>query len=426
MIHPLPLALSLADSAGGAHISPADSTVDKTLLGDKITPIIQFLFQKEPWVMWGGAILAAVVAVVVLRWLWLRRQPILHWLTTRTAPVKAALVATVLLAVLATGGLAYKANQFVATDKRFCNGCHIFIGAGYTWVKPDTGNYTVVPRLEGKHDSLGCHTCHPLKPLKEGVKLILWMSGLRDKEIPLHAKVPRKICEQCHVQGRAEDKDKWKAIAATAGHRAHLESDSSALKGKVECLTCHALIAHRFPPTDSTCGQSNCHKQNETRIVLGKMKGQGDFHCVGCHQFTARVPALATRDSAASTLTPAIKSCFRCHAMQQRLPDFDERKDPHKGTCGMCHNPHIQTKKEDAIKTCSTRECHGLWNQVPFHAGAQHRKKATQCTLCHAPHAARVDAATALDATNGCVTMHLDRDSSRRCRSTLRLRSVSR
>jgi hypothetical protein len=79
--------------------------------------------------------------------------------------------------------------------------------------------------------------------------------------------------------------------------------------------------------------------------------------------------------------------------MQQRLPDFDERKDPHKGTCGMCHKPHTQTTKEETIKTCSTQECHGLWNLIPFHAGAQHRKKALQCTLCHAPHAARVDAA---------------------------------
>jgi hypothetical protein len=391
MIRPLPLALSLQDSAGGVRIHSADSSV-ASLQGDRITPIIQWFFQKAPWVMWGGVVIALVVLFLLLRWLWPRRQQIIPWIRTRSSTVKFALVGAAVVAVGLAATAGYGGYHFVETDKRFCNGCHIFVGSGQRFVLADSGNYTVVPMLEGKHDSLGCHTCHPLKPMKEAVKLIFWMSGLRDKEIPPHAKVPRKICEQCHVQGRAEDKEKWKAIAATAGHRAHLESDSSALKGKVECLTCHALIAHRFPPTDSTCGQSNCHKPIETRIVLGKMRGQGDFHCVGCHQFTARVPALATRDSAVSTLTPAIRSCFRCHAMQQRLPDFDERKDPHKGTCGMCHNPHIQTRKEEALKTCSTRECHGLWNQVPFHAGAQHRRKALQCTLCHSPHAARVDA----------------------------------
>ncbi len=127
MIHPLPLALSLQDSAGGARLSPTDSTVDKTLLGDKITPIIQFIFQKQPWVMWTGAVIALVLAVIILRWLWIRRQPILHWVTTRGTAVKVALIATILLAMGVAGGLAYKANEFVATDKRFCNGCHIFV-----------------------------------------------------------------------------------------------------------------------------------------------------------------------------------------------------------------------------------------------------------------------------------------------------------
>ena len=376
---------------------PIDSTIDVTLLGDKITPVIQWIFQKQPWVMWTGAVIGAAVAATILGYLWVHRQAIRGWLTTRSTRVKTALVTAGVLAVVGAGGLAFEANHFVETDKRFCNGCHIFIGTGQVWVQPDSGNYTVVPKLEGKHDSIGCHTCHPLKPAKEGIKLIFWMSGLREDSIPPHARVPREICENCHVKGQA--KETWQAIAATAGHRTHFESDSSALKDKVECLTCHALTAHRFPPTDSTCGQSECHKQDETRIILGRMKGVGDFHCVGCHEFTAKVPALATRDSAASTLTPAIKSCFRCHAMQERLPDFDERKDPHNGTCGMCHKPHTQETNEETLKTCSTRECHGLWNEIPFHAGAQHRKKAKECTLCHLPHAARVDA-------SDCVPCH--------------------
>jgi hypothetical protein len=379
------------DSARALVFDPIDSTVDVTLLGDKITPVIQWIFQKQPWVMWTGAIIGVAVALTILGYLWVHRQAIRTWVTTRHARVKAAMVAAGALAVLGAGGLAFEANHFVETDKRFCNGCHIFIGTGQAWIQPDSGNYTVVPKLEGKHDSIGCHTCHPLKPMKEGVKLILWMSGIREDSIPPHARVPREICENCHVKGQA--REEWEAIAATAGHRTHFESDSSALKDKVECLTCHALTAHRFPPTDSTCGQSDCHKPAEFRIVLGKMKDVGEFHCVGCHEFTAKVPALATRDSAAGTLTPAIRSCFRCHAMQERLPDFDERKDPHNGTCGMCHRPHTQETKEETLKTCSTRECHGLWNEIPFHAGAQHRKKAKECTLCHAPHAARVDAA---------------------------------
>jgi hypothetical protein len=318
-----------------------DSTVDVTLLGDKITPVIQWLFQKEPWVMWAGALLGAAIAIAVLAWLWVHRQTVLGWLTTRNTRVKTALVATAVLAVVAGGGLAYKANDFVSHDKRFCNGCHIFVGTDQAWVKPDSGDYTVVPKLEGKHDSIGCHTCHPLKPMKEQSSS---SSGCPDSVISPAAR-----------QGAAGDlrglpcEGPGGRVAGGRRHRRAPDPSPSPTRrlsgrGRVP----HLPRPHRppLPPTDSTCGRSECHKMDETKIVLGKMKGQGDFHCVGCHEFTAKVPALATRDSAASTLTPAIKSCFRCHAMQERLPDFDERKDPHNGTCGMCHKPHPDHEQE--------------------------------------------------------------------------------
>ena len=44
------------------HGEVLDSTVDHTLLPDAITPIVQWIFQKPPWLMWTGAILAAVLA----------------------------------------------------------------------------------------------------------------------------------------------------------------------------------------------------------------------------------------------------------------------------------------------------------------------------------------------------------------------------
>jgi hypothetical protein len=193
------------------------------------------------------------------------------------------------------------------------------------------------------------------------------------------------------VQGEA--KATWQAIAATAGHRTHLESDSSALAGKIECLTCHARTAHRFPPVNATCGQSGCHNQAQTHIVLGKMaKADLALHCTGCHNFTAEVPRLATRDSAAGTLRPAIQQCFACHEMKSRIPDFDAARDPHKGTCGMCHNPHTQTTPAAAKASCTTAGCHDTWRNEPFHMGQQHRTMARDCTTCHTPHAARVDA----------------------------------
>ena len=137
-----------------------------------------------------------------------------------------------------------KSYDFMMNDKRMCNGCHVFVPSGQVIERPDTGDYTLVNKLEGKHDTLNCHACHAFNARKEAVKMVLWMSGVRDSTIPKHGTVPRNVCEQCHKQGEA--KKTWQAIAKTAGHRTHLESDSSALKGKVECLTCHARSAHRF------------------------------------------------------------------------------------------------------------------------------------------------------------------------------------
>lgn len=385
------------DSIQTVHGPAVDSVVDKTLLPDPVIPVIQWIFQRPPWVMRGGVLLAAVIVAHILRWLWPRRQAIFGWLSTRSRGLKAAMLGSVGLVVLLAVGLGYKSYHFVETDRRFCNGCHIFISSGQTWEHPDTGYYSLVPNLEGKHDTLSCHACHPLKPMKEAVKLVFWMSGVRGKEIPPHAKVPRTTCEQCHVKGAA--KETWQAIAATAGHRTHLESDSSALKGKVECLTCHARTAHRFVPADSTCVQQGCHLTDETGIQLGRMAGQSELHCIVCHQFTKPVAALATRDSAAGALRPDFRQCLSCHQMEQQLTQFSVALDPHIGTCGMCHNPHEQAKPADAMRSCTSAQCHTNWRDIAFHAGAAHRRVEKNCTLCHEPHAARVDA-------SDCKTCH--------------------
>jgi len=385
------------DSLRTVHGAAIDSVVDKTILPDPVIPIIQWIFQRPPWVMWGGVLLGAAIVALILRWLWPRRQLIFGWIRTRSRGLKVAMVGALCLIALLAVGLGFKSYHFVETDRRFCAGCHIFISSGQAWEHPDTGYYSLVPQLEGKHDTLSCHACHELKPVKEAVKLVFWMSGVRGKEIPPHAKVPRKTCEQCHVTGAA--KETWQAIAATAGHRTHLESDSSALKGKVECLTCHARTAHRFLPADTTCVQQGCHLTADTRIKLGRMSGQSELHCTVCHKFTKPVAALATRDSAAGALRPDFRQCLSCHQMKERLPGFATGPDPHSGTCGMCHDPHAQARPKDALKSCTDAQCHSTWREVKFHTGAAHRKVQLQCITCHDAHAARVDA-------SDCQTCH--------------------
>ena len=383
-------ATALQDSVQSPHRSLVDSVVVHSPLPDPIVPIVQWIFQKPGWLMLSGIILGTVIAVTFVIVLWRRRGAIGHWLVTRDRGVKLALGGVLLVLLGLIGAAGYKTYHFAMHDNRFCQGCHIFVPSGQIVERPDTGTYLLVNALEGKHDTLSCHACHPFELKAQTMELVAWMTN-RPEVVPPHAKVPRHICEQCHVQGEA--KDKWQRIATTAGHRTHLESDS--LKGKVECLSCHALSAHRFPPTDSTCAnQQGCHLTQDVAVKLGKMRGQADMHCNACHQFTADVPLLATRDSAAGTLTPATRQCASCHAMKAKLAaiGFDPAKDPHGGTCGMCHNPHTNIQPKDAIKSCASAQCHATWRDVAFHSGAVHRRVAQNCTLCHAAHAARVDA----------------------------------
>ncbi|MEP7325395.1 MAG: hypothetical protein ABI836_05540 [Gemmatimonadota bacterium] len=381
---------ALQDSAAGVAAGQAqalDTVAAHPSFSDPVITVVQFIFQQSPLVMWGGVVLAAIVAALLLRLLWHRRHAIGLWLHTRSTAVRVSLAALVLVVLLGASATGYRTYDFVQRDNRFCSGCHIFVTSGQVMVRPDSGDYTLVNRLEGKHDTLSCHACHALKPFKEAVKMVWWMSGTRDENIPPHAKVPREVCANCHIRGEA--KAKWQEIATTAGHRVHLESDSSALKD-VQCVTCHALEVHRFVPVDSTCSQRGCH--TDTRIQLGKMAGQSGLHCTVCHDFTAEVPRLATRDSAAGTLVPTLAKCSSCHQMKALLVEFDPARDPHSGTCGDCHDPHRQKTPAEARLTCASAGCHATWRDNAFHGGPNHRRVAQQCTLCHIPHRARVDA----------------------------------
>jgi hypothetical protein len=375
-----------------------DSTVVKSPLPDPLVPIVQWLFQKPGWVMVVGIVVAGLVALAALVFLWRRRRAIGTWLVTRNRGAKLAMAGAVGAVLLLVFGTGLKAYDYMMHDNDFCRGCHIFVPSGQVFVHPDTGTYLLVNRLEGKHDTLECHACHAFQLEAQTKELVYWMIARPDK-IPPHAKVERRVCEGCHVQGAA--KKTWARIATTAGHRTHLESDSSALKD-VACLTCHARTAHRFQPADTTCAQKGCHLTDEVQIRLGRMAARFDpgapplpneeqLYCNACHQFTAEAQFVSP-DSAAGLLRPASRQCFGCHEMRTLLARFNDARDPHGGTCGMCHNPHTDAKPSDALKSCADAQCHATWREVDFHTGAAHRKVAQRCETCHVPHQARVDA----------------------------------
>jgi hypothetical protein len=330
----------------------------------------------------GGAL-----ALLVVWFLWTRRPKMLSWFFDAPRGARLMFIGVNVAVLLAAVGSAGFGFNYMMHDNDFCKGCHIFVPSGQAWVKPDTGNYLLVNALEGKHDTLSCHSCHPFEIRAQTKEMLMWIAA-RPEDVPPHGRVPQEICAKCHVQD--DPNHTWQRIATTAGHAIHLARDTTPTGGRIQCLTCHARSAHRFVAQDTTCAMSGCHETNT--IKLGRMAAQTNMHCTLCHQFNAEPGIHASTDSAKQVLIPGERQCLACHGMQQLTAAFDFSKDPHKAQCGTCHNPHNQTVARDADKQCA--ECHKDWRDVAFHTGAVHSGvvRPTACTQCHQPHAARVDA----------------------------------
>ncbi len=360
-------------AASGDSLLGHAPTVESPLPGG-VAAVVRLVFNQPSWFQITSAIVGVLVVVTVFLYLWRRRAAIVAWVRTRRRSVQIAVVVGLVAVALGAAGFGTFSWNYMQHDNGFCTGCHV-MGPAYA-------RFT-----ESEHKTLSCHACHQQSIAASMRQLYLWVAE-RPAEIGPHAKVATAVCAQCHI---TDQKEVWQRIATTAGHRTHLESDSSALTG-VQCVTCHGVEVHHFAPLDRTCAQAGCHDMNT--IALGKMRGQTALHCTSCHRFTADVPALATRDSAAGTLVPSERQCFSCHQMRDRLAgmNMDPSRDPHRGSCGMCHNPHRQEQPTAARATCTNAGCHADWRKEPFHVGPGHRRVGERCTTCHLPHQARVDA----------------------------------
>ncbi len=357
----------------GPEMLAQDSVVVESPLPGGPAAVFRFLFNFPQWAQIAGFFVGLVVAFFVFRYLWQRHEAILTWIKTRSRGIKWALgsgAVVGVLIVIAVGGATWNYTQY---DNGFCTGCHI--------MEDPFGKFSTGA---GRHEDLKCHDCHRQPITTSMWQLFLWVAE-RPEEITAHAPVPNERCDECHATGQDST---WQRIATTAGHRVHIESDSSAL-AKVMCVTCHGEEIHRFVPVAKTCGQSDCHISEDTKIVLGTMADQTAAHCTECHRFTADVPLLATYDSARGTLIPNDVQCFSCHRMEELLSDFNPRLDPHDGTCGLCHAPHSQEQPIEASSTC--KDCHADSRDTPFHVGNNHIEDEENCLTCHPPHASKVD-----------------------------------
>ena len=330
--------------------------------------------------MIGGPVILVVLGVLVVLLVW-KRNAILSWWRGASPQVKAgiyAIVGLVFTVALLMGGWVW---NYVQHDNEFCNSCHV--------MQEPFERFT-----QSEHAELGCHDCHQASLMASVNQLHRWVLD-RPEEVGPHAPVPREVCVECHV---TEDPvDTWQRISATAGHRVHLEADTSAL-ADVTCVTCHGEEVHRFLPADETCGQSGCHAADKTQVVLGDMAGQTGFHCITCHEFTAPVAEVSPLDTVRQALVPGLEDCASCHEMENILVGFRPDVDPHDAVCGTCHNPHTQELPEEAREKCA--QCHATADLSGFHRGIG-AEVVENCLGCHEAHTFRVDG-------GDCLACHAD------------------
>lgn len=362
----------LSAAADSAAVRP--DTLGAPPLPGGMAAMMRAIFGMPVWLWWVLIGLGLCAAVVAAWQAWHNRQRLIEWVRSRPRSTRIGLAVLVGVLALVAAGFGAVSWDYTQHNNGFCQGCHIMTPA-FQAMQTST-----------VHDSLQCHDCHQQPITASMWQLYLWIT-YQPEEIEAHTNVPNTTCTRCH----SGTNETWQRVQQTAGHRVHLESDSSALS-EVRCITCHGEEVHRFVPADRTCGQSGCHNQEDTRIVIGPMASQTTLHCITCHQFTEELPQLAALDSARGTLRPSREQCFSCHEMRARLAEFNPARDPHGGQCGMCHDPHTQTQPQQALKQCTTAGCHDTWRDIPFHTGAAHRRGAPRCQTCHQPHAARVDA----------------------------------
>ena len=333
----------------------------------------RFLFSGVPqWIQIGGVVLGVILAIVIFTFAIRYRVEILGWLGAKSRGYKLALGAGVggtMLAAGLAGGWTY---NYMMHENDFCSSCHV--------MKTAFGKFQT-----SEHTKLQCHGCHQQSIFASTKELYYWVMDRPDK-IPAHSKVPNKICTDCHITPKTDSV--WQRISATTGHQVHLKSDSSALRD-VACLTCHATEVHAFKANDLSCGQSGCHENQ--KIKLGSMANQTSLHCITCHEFARPVSESISVDSTKAQLVPVKTECFSCHEMREKLAKRGLDKDPHKASCGICHNPHKQEKAAGAIKSCATSECHASADTLTaFHRGLG-KHGIANCVACHQSHSWKVE-----------------------------------
>ncbi len=275
-----------------------------------------------------------------------------------------ALLAMIAVLVVVIAPAVHRLHRYMQYDPGFCTAsCH--------------ASMPTHELRNGIHKGVNCAKCHQLR-FGESARQYLLTATRGPTAVTPHGSVTSAQCAACHTSG---DGSKMQ-VAATVGHRSHLEG-----KEKIDCVKCHASKDHVLSPHD-TC--KTCHEKVEIREQA--MEG---IPCLSCHNFLSKT---------GGRLPLVSHDCTRCHdteAAIQRSPRFSEiKKAPEVSkamihgnlfACSLCHNPH---KKTDELRSATEQciRCHGLTARTSItELASEHSAPHRGCTSCHRPHGVRAE-----------------------------------
>lgn len=234
----------------------------------------------------------------------------------------------------------FSISHYVETSPNFCGLCHKPRQEYRLWGDSD-------------HRRIICQKCHHVNKKTSLAMLRKYVFEKRSpnpkgKSDGHGGKVEGSACASCHLSHDL----KWPQVAASAGHRVHLQ------KAKIDCLRCHARSIHSFDGALDSCAE--CHER-ESKRKLGMQR----LHCMACHNFLTRK----------DTLKPSNRICVDCH--QSRGMGEKTAAMTHF-SCQVCHQPH----SDEPVAASACIGCHTTEKGQGLHSTPQH----SQCTVCHKAH----------------------------------------
>jgi hypothetical protein len=236
-----------------------------------------------------------------------------------------------------------------------CARCHVPAG----WTPSTFDHNTALFKLDGKHVSVACESCHPDKQFK-GIPTDCASCHAKDD---VHTGQLGATCSQCHTTAG------WKP--STFDHN----TIAFKLLGRhavIACESCHTTKAFRGTPSDCYA----CHARDDAHA------GQLGTSCARCHSSDGWKPSTFDHGTSVFPLSGAHASaaCSSCHA-----------NGVYVGLPMTCYGCHAKDDQHNGAFGTDCSRCHATSGWLPstfnhntsaFPLTGAHASVA--CTSCHA------------------------------------------